>query len=54
MCLLSTPIQCNTSAATIPLSLDIAKKEGKLKDNSLILMDALGAGLTWGSLLIRL
>ncbi len=52
--MLTVGMQGNTSAATIPLSLDIAKKEGKLKDNSLILMDALGAGLTWGSLLIRL
>lgn len=46
--------QANTSAATIPLSLDIANKDGRLKPGSLILMDALGAGLTWGSVLLRI
>lgn len=39
----------NTSAATIPIALDIARAEGKLKKGNKLLMVAFGAGLTWGS-----
>ncbi|NYK32451.1 3-oxoacyl-ACP synthase, partial [Salmonella enterica subsp. enterica serovar Typhimurium] len=38
----------NTSAASIPLALDVAVREGKLKPGDLVAMPALGAGLTWG------
>ncbi len=38
----------NTSAATIPLALDVANREGKLRKGNIIAMPALGAGLTWG------
>jgi 3-oxoacyl-[acyl-carrier-protein] synthase-3 len=38
----------NTSAASIPLALDTAAREGKLKKGNIIAMPALGAGLTWG------
>ncbi len=44
----------NTSAASIPLALDVALKEKKVKKGDLIVLEALGAGLTWGSALIRL
>lgn len=44
----------NTSAASIPLALNEAVKDGRIKENDLILMEALGGGLTWGSALIRL
>ncbi|MBT4880294.1 MAG: ketoacyl-ACP synthase III [Alphaproteobacteria bacterium] len=43
----------NTSAASIPLALAEAVDEGKIKQNQLVLLDALGGGLTWGSALIR-
>lgn len=43
----------NTSAASIPLALAAAGEEGKLKKNDLVLLTALGAGLTWGSCIIR-
>lgn len=43
----------NTSAASIPLALDIAIQEGKVKRGQNILLEAFGAGLTWGSALIR-
>jgi 3-oxoacyl-[acyl-carrier-protein] synthase-3 len=43
----------NTSAASIPLALDWAVREGKIKEGDLVLTDALGAGLSWGSALIR-
>lgn len=38
----------NTSAASIPLALDVAVREGKLVKGDLVAMPALGAGLTWG------
>ncbi|MDF7674971.1 ketoacyl-ACP synthase III [Acetobacteraceae bacterium ESL0709] len=44
----------NTSAASIPLALAEAVKDGRIKKNDLILMEALGGGLTWGSALVRL
>ena len=43
----------NTSAASIPLALDEAVRDGRVRKNELILFEALGAGLTWGSLLVR-
>lgn len=42
----------NTSAASIPLALDVAVQEGKLKKGDLVAMPALGAGLTWGCCVI--
>ncbi|MDE3119135.1 MAG: ketoacyl-ACP synthase III [Nitrospirota bacterium] len=43
----------NTSAASIPLALDEAVKEGRIKEGSLVLMEAFGAGLTWASTVVR-
>jgi 3-oxoacyl-[acyl-carrier-protein] synthase-3 len=43
----------NTSAASIPLALDAVVQKGCLKKGELVLLDALGGGLTWGSALIR-
>ncbi len=43
----------NTSAASIPLALDVARKDGRIKDGDLILMEAMGGGFTWGSVLAR-
>ena len=43
----------NTSAASIPIALDEALREGKIKKGDLILLDAFGGGLTWGACLLR-
>ena len=43
----------NTSAASIPLALCAAVEDGKIKPGDLLLMEALGAGLTWGAALVR-
>ena len=43
----------NTSAASIPLALNTATEDGRLKKGQLILIDALGGGFTWGAGLIR-
>ena len=44
----------NTSAASIPLALSVANLEKKFKKGDLILMEAIGGGLAWGSILLRL
>ncbi len=44
----------NTSAASIPLALWRAVNDGRIKPGQLILLEALGGGLTWGSALLRL
>ena len=43
----------NTSAASIPLALDVAVRDGRIKPGNVILMEAFGGGFTWGSALIR-
>jgi 3-oxoacyl-[acyl-carrier-protein] synthase-3 len=43
----------NTSAASIPLALDIAVRDGRIRRGELLLLEAFGAGLTWASALIR-
>jgi 3-oxoacyl-[acyl-carrier-protein] synthase III len=43
----------NTSAASIPLALDEAVKDGRIKRGDLVLMEAMGGGLTWGAGLVR-
>ena len=44
----------NTSAASIPLALDTAIKDGRIKRGDLVLLEAMGGGLTWGACAIRL
>jgi 3-oxoacyl-[acyl-carrier-protein] synthase-3 len=43
----------NTSAASIPLALDSAVKQGKIKRGDLVSLQAIGGGLTWGSVLLK-
>lgn len=43
----------NTSAASVPLALDVAAKDGRIKKGDLVLLEAMGGGFTWGSALIR-
>ncbi|MEE2746033.1 MAG: beta-ketoacyl-ACP synthase III [Pseudomonadota bacterium] len=43
----------NTSAASIPLALDAAIKDGRIQRGDLLLMEAMGGGLTWGAALVR-
>jgi 3-oxoacyl-[acyl-carrier-protein] synthase III len=44
----------NTSAASIPLALDTAVKDGRIKPGQLVLLEAMGGGFTWGSVLVRM
>jgi 3-oxoacyl-[acyl-carrier-protein] synthase-3 len=43
----------NTSAASIPLALDVARKDGRIQPGDLVMIEAIGGGFTWGAALIR-
>lgn len=43
----------NTSAASIPLALDVAVRDGRIQRNEVVLLEAFGGGFTWGAALLR-
>ena len=43
----------NTSAASIPLALSVAVRDGRIKSGDLVLLEAMGGGFTWGAILLR-
>jgi len=43
----------NTSAASVPMALDVAVRDGRIQRGHLILLEAFGGGFTWGSVLMR-
>lgn len=43
----------NTSAASIPLALDIAARDGRIKPGHVVLLEAVGGGFTWGAILLK-
>lgn len=43
----------NTSAASVPLALDVAVRDGRIKQGDLVMLEAMGGGFTWGSVLLR-
>ena len=47
-------LHANTSAASIPLAMDAAIQDGRIKRGDLVLLEAMGGGLTWGACAIRL
>lgn len=47
-------VHANTSAASIPLAMDSAMKDGRIKKGDLIVLEAMGGGLTWGACAFRL
>jgi 3-oxoacyl-[acyl-carrier-protein] synthase-3 len=44
----------NTSAASIPLALDVARRDGRIQPGHLVLLQGVGGGFTWGSVLVRM
>jgi 3-oxoacyl-[acyl-carrier-protein] synthase-3 len=44
----------NTSAASVPLALDVAMRDGRIKPGDLVMIEAMGGGFTWGASLIRI
>ncbi len=45
--------QGNTSAASVPLALDVAVRDGRIQSGHLVMLEAVGGGMTWGSALLR-
>jgi 3-oxoacyl-[acyl-carrier-protein] synthase-3 len=43
----------NTSSASVPLALDVAVRDGRIKRGEMLLMEAFGGGFTWGSVLLK-
>jgi len=44
----------NTSAASVPLALDVAVRDGRIKQGDLVMLEAMGGGFTWGASLVRM
>lgn len=44
----------NTSAASVPLALDVARRDGRIKAGDLVMFEAMGGGFTWGASLARM
>jgi 3-oxoacyl-[acyl-carrier-protein] synthase-3 len=44
----------NTSAASVPLAFDVARKDGRIKQGDLVMFEAMGGGFTWGASLVRM
>jgi len=43
----------NTSAASVPLALDTAMRDGRIQPGDLVMFEAMGGGFTWGASLVR-
>ena len=43
----------NTSAASVPLALEVAVADGRIKEGDIVLLEAMGGGFTWGAVLVR-
>ncbi|MEO6388510.1 MAG: beta-ketoacyl-ACP synthase III [Croceibacterium sp.] len=43
----------NTSAASVPLAFDVARRDGRIKQGDLVMLEAMGGGFTWGASLLR-
>jgi 3-oxoacyl-[acyl-carrier-protein] synthase-3 len=44
----------NTSAASVPLALDVAVRDGRIKSGQRIMLQGVGGGFTWGSVLVQM
>jgi 3-oxoacyl-[acyl-carrier-protein] synthase III len=43
----------NTSAASVPLALDVAVRDGRVKQRDIVVLEAMGGGFTWGAAVLR-
>lgn len=44
----------NTSAASVPLALDVARKDGRIQKDQIVLLEGVGGGFTWGAVLVKM
>ena len=52
-CIVTVDRHANTSAASIPLALDVAVRDGRVKPGHVVLLQGVGGGFTWGSVLLK-
>jgi 3-oxoacyl-[acyl-carrier-protein] synthase III len=52
--IVTVDIHANTSAASVPLALDLAVRDGRIKPGDLIVLEAMGGGFTWGACIARM
>ena len=52
-CIVTVDRHANTSAASVPLALDVAVRDGRIRPGNLVLLQGVGGGFTWGSVLLR-
>jgi 3-oxoacyl-[acyl-carrier-protein] synthase-3 len=52
--ILTVADHANTSAASVPLALDVAIRDGRIKQGDLVILEAMGGGFTWGASLVRM
>ena len=52
-CIVTVDRHANTSAASVPLALDVAVRDGRVKSGDRVLLQGVGGGFTWGSILLR-
>jgi len=52
-CIVTVDRHANTSAASVPLALDVAVRDGRIRPGSIVLLQGVGGGFTWGSVLLK-
>jgi 3-oxoacyl-[acyl-carrier-protein] synthase III len=52
--ILTVDQHANTSAASVPLALDVAVRDGRVKPGDLVMLEAMGGGFAWGACLVRM
>jgi 3-oxoacyl-[acyl-carrier-protein] synthase-3 len=52
-CIVTVDRHANTSAASVPLALDVAVRDGRVKRGDNVLLQGVGGGFTWGSVLLK-
>jgi 3-oxoacyl-[acyl-carrier-protein] synthase III len=52
--ILTVDQHANTSAASVPLALDVAVRDGRIKTGDIIVLEAMGGGFTWGASVVRM
>ena len=52
-CIVTVDKHANTSAASVPLALDVAVRDGRIKRGDTVLLQGVGGGFTWGSVLLK-
>ena len=52
--IVTVDMHANTSAASVPLAFDMARRDGRIKPGNLVMFEAMGGGFTWGASLVRI